>query len=79
MEPVPLELPEPSLPYDRSPNEVNHLGVKGTEGEWTWSADMSVEEKDQREGWLAGGRGRRGLRIVIVTGKHGDTSSEVSS
>lgn len=69
MEPVPLELPEPSLAYDCTPTEVNRPYEKGTEGEWNWTADMSVEERDQREKWLAGGRGRRGVRIVIVTGE----------
>ena len=70
MEPVPLELPEPSLSYDGFSKENERIDAKNTEGEWNWSADMTLEERDHREAWLAGGRGRRGLRIVIVTGEH---------
>lgn len=29
---------------------------------------MTDEERDRREEWLANSRGRKGLRIVIVTG-----------
>jgi len=36
-----------------------------------WRPGMSREDKDAREEWLADARGRRGLRIVIVTGKQG--------
>lgn len=67
LEPVPLALPDPSLPYSRQSSE--YVGrQKQVEQEWTYSRDMTSTEKDSREEWLAGGRGRRGLRIVIVTG-----------
>ncbi|WVQ97294.1 hypothetical protein IAU59_004405 [Kwoniella sp. CBS 9459] len=34
---------------------------------FAWRKGMTESEKDAREAWLAGSRGRRGLRIVIVT------------
>lgn len=37
--------------------------------EHPWECDMTEEKKLARTQWLAGGRGRKGLRIVIVTGK----------
>jgi hypothetical protein len=36
-----------------------------------WTPDLSVEEKEARSEWLSQGRGRTGLRIVIVTGGSG--------
>ena len=30
---------------------------------------MTLEERNERQGWLAEARGRSGLRIVIVTGE----------
>lgn len=38
------------------------------EDEYLWRGDMTDEERDRREEWLASSRGRKGLRIVIVTG-----------
>lgn len=38
------------------------------EDEYLWREDMTDEERDRREEWLASSRGRKGLRIVIVTG-----------
>lgn len=38
------------------------------EDEYLWQGDMTDEERDRREEWLASSRGRKGLRIVIVTG-----------
>lgn len=38
------------------------------EDEYLWGEDMTDEERDRREEWLASSRGRKGLRIVIVTG-----------
>lgn len=75
VEPVPLVLPEPSLPYEsdiktNAPIASGYdSGPQGYKGEWAWREGMSMEERDMREEWLAGGRGRSGLRIVIVTGK----------
>jgi hypothetical protein len=66
LEPVPLVLPEPSLSYASVNNEYPF--AKRVEEEWTYSRDMTPEERDKREEWLSEGRGRRGLRIVIVTG-----------
>jgi hypothetical protein len=68
LEPVPLVLPDPSLPYSRPSSEYDVPPPKQVEQEWTYSRDMTSSERDSREEWLAGGRGRRGLRIVIVTG-----------
>lgn len=36
---------------------------------YAWRDDMSPREKQERTEWLASGRGRKGLRIVIVTGE----------
>jgi hypothetical protein len=36
---------------------------------YAWKEVMSREEKEARTRWLACGRGRKGLRIVIVTGE----------
>jgi hypothetical protein len=59
LESVPeLEMPAPSLPLSLN-----------TQNEIPWRANMTREERDEREAWLAGARGRKGLRIVIVTGK----------
>jgi hypothetical protein len=68
LEPVPLVLPEPSLPYSRPSSEYVLPPPEQVDQEWTYSRDMSSSERNSREEWLAGGRGRRGLRIVIVTG-----------
>ena len=45
-------------------------GADGSEGlkSIAWRGDLTLEEKLQRRRWLSGGRGRSGLRIVIVTG-----------
>jgi hypothetical protein len=67
LEPTPLALPEPSLSY-RPGNKEPTVQQKEVEQEWSYSRDMTPQERDKREEWLAGGRGRRGLRIVIVTG-----------
>lgn len=34
-----------------------------------WSPELSPERKEARSEWLSKGRGRKGLRIVIVTGE----------
>ena len=34
-----------------------------------WTAESSAKEKEARSEWLSQGRGRKGLRIVIVTGE----------
>jgi ribosome modulation factor len=69
LEPTPLALPEPSLSY-RPGNKEPPIQQKEVEQEWSYSRDMTPQERDKREEWLAGGRGRRGLRIVIVTGAY---------
>lgn len=69
LEPTPLALPEPSLSY-RPGNKESPMQQKEVEQEWSYSRDMTPQDRDKREEWLAGGRGRRGLRIVIVTGTY---------
>ena len=69
LEPTPLALPEPSLTY-RPGNKESPMQQKEVEQEWSYSRDMTPQDRDKREEWLAGGRGRRGLRIVIVTGTY---------
>lgn len=34
-----------------------------------WKKGMSSKEREERLKWLAEGRGRQGMRIVIITGK----------
>lgn len=41
----------------------------GDDDEHVWRAGMLPAERDAREAWISGGRGRKGLRIVIVTGE----------
>ena len=41
----------------------------GDDERYTWRRDMSETERDEREAWISEGRGRSGLRIVIVTGQ----------
>ncbi|WVQ76957.1 hypothetical protein IAR50_006636 [Cryptococcus sp. DSM 104548] len=71
--PPPVSVPELDL------DEVTGEGVKvtiggkaieqddGMEEKHRWRKDMTKEEGDAREAWLASGRGKKGLRIVIVT------------
>jgi hypothetical protein len=33
----------------------------------TWTANMTLEDRRERRQWLSQGRGRKGLRIMIVT------------
>ena len=73
LEPTPLALPEPSLSY-RPGNKESPMQQKEVEQEWSYSRDMTPQDRDKREEWLAGGRGRRGLRIVIVTGTYSSLS-----
>lgn len=68
-----IEIPEASLPptvcasdddddadeADQALLEPKHI---------PWRPNMSPEERDARELWISGARGRKGLRIVIVTG-----------
>jgi hypothetical protein len=69
LEPTPLALPESSLSY-RPGNKEPPIQQTEVQQEWSYSRDMTPQARDKREEWLAGGRGRRGLRIVIVTGTH---------
>ncbi|WVR06117.1 hypothetical protein IAU60_003147 [Kwoniella sp. DSM 27419] len=57
----------PELDLDAGAEPSKYDTVPAVEEKCEWRKGMSEEEKDQREGWLAGGRGRKGLRIVIVT------------
>jgi hypothetical protein len=58
-----LEIPDAALPPSAS------AGVaEAPEEALGWRPDMSPDERDAREAWISGGRGRSGLRIVIVTG-----------
>ncbi|WVF70640.1 hypothetical protein IAT40_005433 [Kwoniella sp. CBS 6097] len=68
----PATIPELDLDAT-SPGERLSLGVQTDEAsidegsKYAWRKGMTDSEKDAREAWLAGARGRRGLRIVIVT------------
>jgi len=41
-----------------------------------WKADMMPEEREARRRWISSGRGKKGLRIVIVTGESDSLSGE---
>ncbi|OXC81437.1 hypothetical protein J005_06492 [Cryptococcus neoformans] len=73
-------IPELSLDSDLSHDDENDINIKlnshagdakiyksGKEDGYLWREDMTDEERDRREEWLANSRGRKGLRIVIVT------------
>lgn len=63
LETVPeLEMPEATLQSEPAADEEELEKYK-------WRPDMSQEERDARDVWIAGARGRKGLRIVIVTGE----------
>ena len=51
-----FELPEASIPLDK-PGDSRR-----------WRHGMTSDERRLRADWLSGGRGRRGLRVIIVTG-----------
>lgn len=57
-----LDMPEPSLATESAADAEENEKHR-------WRPGMSREEKDARESWIAGARGRSGLRIVIVTGE----------
>jgi hypothetical protein len=76
----PLELPEaeyyPTSTFgtfsDAAISETlpsSEMGGDQDEERYTWRPHMTLQERDQREAWLAESRGRKGLRIVIVTGE----------
>ena len=44
-----------------------------------WRPDMTSEEKAGRRRWLSVGRGRSGLRIVIVTGESPHSTSHTDN
>ena len=71
MEDIPesLALPPPvSSPLISE--EGSHLDdAKEESVKWEWRPDMTEEERLERREWLSKGRGRSGLRIVIVTGR----------
>lgn len=44
--------------------------------QFAWRQDLGADERAARRTWLKEGRGRKGLRIVIVTGERGSAKSE---
>ncbi|WVQ82465.1 hypothetical protein IAT38_004594 [Cryptococcus sp. DSM 104549] len=77
-QPIPtLDLDAPSLPSEDVHVDLRHasdarrdladLANEKDAERYAWREGMSEEERDKREAWLAAGRGRKGLRIVIVT------------
>ncbi|ORY20791.1 hypothetical protein BCR39DRAFT_554814 [Naematelia encephala] len=68
--PPPIEsvMPDFDLPAAMmSQMESDNGEIKDESERYYWKAGMSPEEKDVREEWISSSRGRRGLRIVIVT------------
>ncbi|ODN78047.1 hypothetical protein L202_05129 [Cryptococcus amylolentus CBS 6039] len=72
--PPPMSVPELDLDDVGGGRAGVAHGEKG-DGRWEddgeekyrWREDMTGEEREAREAWLASGRGKKGLRIVIVT------------
>lgn len=62
-------MPEASLPTDAKERAAAQAQEEQEQEKYQWRPGMSREEKDTRESWIAGARGRKGLRIVIVTGE----------
>ena len=50
-------------------SEISDELHKETNASVAWREDLTQKEKIDRQRWLSGGRGRSGLRIVIVTGE----------
>lgn len=69
-----------SVSTDLNPNEVEVDALRASlsggigepqgrdTGKGVWRPDMSPDEQVARMRWLADGKGRKGLRILIVTG-----------
>jgi hypothetical protein len=62
-----LDLGAASLPLQRDGSGPMDP-LKVINESFAWRRDMTEEERDAREAWISEGRGRTGLRIVIVTG-----------
>jgi hypothetical protein len=70
-----LDLGAASLPLQRDGSGpmdplkvINETSPAADAESFAWRRDMTEEERDAREAWISEGRGRTGLRIVIVTG-----------
>ncbi|BEI93893.1 uncharacterized protein CcaverHIS019_0603520 [Cutaneotrichosporon cavernicola] len=65
--PPPLDtIPDDDIPEAALPPPTTAKTPNATD-EHAWRPFMSPEERDAREAWISGARGRSGLRIVIVT------------
>lgn len=65
--PPPVDIPDLDIPEAALPPNVTQLEADDS---MPWRPDMTAAEKDAREAWISESRGRKGLRIVIVTGAH---------
>ncbi|WWD17615.1 hypothetical protein CI109_102056 [Kwoniella shandongensis] len=74
--PLPPPAVVPELDLDASTPLPEQIGLDTTDKEnnardesekYVWHEGMTDEEKNGREDWISGARGRKGLRIVIVT------------
>lgn len=70
-----LDLGAASLPLQRDGSDpmdpmqvINETNPAADAERFAWRREMTEEERDAREAWISEGRGRTGLRIVIVTG-----------
>ncbi|OCF32827.1 hypothetical protein I316_05463 [Kwoniella heveanensis BCC8398] len=62
-----LDLDAVHLENDQTSDAQNCEADDEETAKYAWRKGMTEGEKDVREAWLAGARGRSGLRIVIVT------------
>jgi hypothetical protein len=58
-----------SISLDEDSKHSEGCGLEEDKG--AWREGMSAQEKIERSKWLGEKRGRKGLRIVIVTGNSG--------
>ncbi|KAK8866179.1 hypothetical protein IAR55_001330 [Kwoniella newhampshirensis] len=69
--PPPITIPELDLDArtnaDKPASKVKVEEARYETEKYAWHEGMTDVEKDMREEWIAGARGRKGLRIVIVT------------
>ncbi|WWC86532.1 uncharacterized protein L201_001409 [Kwoniella dendrophila CBS 6074] len=60
-------IPELNLDSIEEEDKPRNVEIYEDSSKYLWRKGMSESEKDSREAWLSSGRGRKGLRIVIVT------------
>jgi hypothetical protein len=67
-----ISIGEPLVDVSNGPNTIAYCRKSLPNGtpaadKGTWTANMTLEDRRERRRWLSQGRGRKGLRIMIVT------------